>query len=75
MYMNITCLIPLNRGLTVEACIELLTSNTKELWGGIALRDTASGLHLSREKTIDFFLMTYRSFLHPLLLMRLLLHR
>ena len=65
----------LSRGLTMEASIELLTSSTRELWGGITLRDTESGLHLSREKTTDFFLTTYRSFLHPLILMRLLLHR
>ena len=45
------------------------------LWGGITLPDTTAGQHPPREKISEFFLTTFHSFMHPLLLMRLLLHR
>ena len=71
--MSLQC--SLNRGVTIETAIELLTSNCRQLWGGILLRETSSGHLLSKEKTVDFFLTTYRSFMHPLIFIRLLLHR
>ena len=64
-----------HRGITLEMSVDLITSNPRSLWGGINLRETSSGHHLSREKTVEFFLTTYRSFVHPLIFMRLLLHR
>ena len=62
------------RGITIEKAVDLLTGDdSRSLWGGIALPDTTH--HPSRDKIAEFFLSTYHSFMHPVLLMRLLLHR
>ena len=77
-YCSLTSLclsLSLNRGATVEHAVELITGNCRMLWGGIPLRDSSGRHFLSREKTVEFFLTTFRSFVDPLILMRLLLHR
>ena len=70
------------RGATIEKCVELLTSEPSKLWGGFSLvvgpsgRD-ASGpsLNASKDQVLQFFLTTFKSFVHPLIFIRLLLHR
>ena len=63
--------------------MELLTSDCSSLWGGFSLmvgpqpQDSESlpTLHASKDQILQFFLTTYKSFVHPLIFMRLLLHR
>ncbi len=62
-------------GTTLERIVNLLASTPRMLWGGLTLSGTSSGHRISRDRTIDFVLMTYRSFMHPIVLMRLLMHR
>ena len=69
------------RGATVEKCVEFLTDSTSHLWGGFSLiiGPQAPSNELRKKATkqqiINFFLTCYQSFMHPLILMRLLLHR
>ena len=64
--------------------MDLLTSDPAKLWGGFSLvggphssKKDASGpsLQASKDQVFQFFLTMYKSFVHPLILMRLLLHR
>lgn len=72
----------------MEFCIELLTSDPSKLWGGFSLlvgpqQSTSTStnnlsspaIHASKDQILQFFLTTYKSFVHPLIFMRLLLHR
>ena len=70
------------RGATIEKCVEFLTGNTSQMWGGFDLAtgpQSPTGERLSpkatKEQIVDFFLTTYQSFIHPVILIRLLLHR
>ena len=71
------------RGATIEKCIELLISDPSQLWGGFSLmvgphaqdHPPFSVLHASKDQVLQFFLTMYKSFAHPLILIRLLLHR
>ena len=73
-----------HRGATIEKCVDLLTSDISKLWGGFSLvvgphpskKDPlAPSLHASKDQVLQFFLTTYKSFVHSLILVRLLLHR
>ena len=70
------------RGATIENCVEMLTGKLSLLWGGFSL--TIGPLPPSTEKItpkatkeqiINFFLTMYKSFVHPLVFVRLLRHR
>lgn len=70
------------RGATFEKCVEFLTESISHLWGGFSLKigpQTTSNDPLSKKATkqqiVQFFLTCYQSFMHPLILIRLLLHR
>ena len=62
-------------GISLERTVSFLATSTRMLWGGLTLSGSSLGHRISREKIIDFVLMTYRSFMHPVIFMRLLLHR
>lgn len=70
------------RGATIEKCVEILTGDLSALWGGFNLsmgvqspsEDTIAPM-ATKDQILDFFLTTYQSFVKPLVLMRLLLHR
>lgn len=71
-----------HRGATLEKCVEVLTDDPSQLWGGFNLAlgaqsPPAGSLSpkATKEQILDFFLTTYQSFMHPVILMRLLLHR
>lgn len=62
----------------------MLTNNYLLLWGGaefgnkeklMVAMGVSSEQHLLEEIIIDFFLTTYRSFMEPVIFLRLLLHR
>ena len=61
--------------------MELLTNDLSKLWGGFSLvvgphpSKEGPAPHASKDQVLQFFLTTYKSFVHPLILMRLLLHR
>ena len=72
------------RGASIEQLVQILTSNYLLLWGGVELGNKAKWMvamgisseeQLLEEIIIDFFLTTYRSFMEPIILLRLLLHR
>ena len=72
------------RGASIEQLVQILTNNYLLLWGGVELGNkekwmVAMGIsseeQLLEEVIIDFFLTTYRSFVEPIILLRLLLHR
>jgi len=72
------------RGASVEQLVQILTSNYLLLWGGVELGGNekwmvamgiSSEQQLLEEVIIDFFLTTYRSFVEPIIFLRLLLHR
>ena len=73
--------LPYSRGATIEKCVEFLTESVSHLWGGFSLK---SGPHspgnelakrATKQQIATFFLTCYQSFMHPLILIRLLLHR
>ena len=71
-----------HRGATIERCVEFLTGDITHLWGGFTLvmgpQSPAGDLltpKATKEQILDFFLSTYQSFVHPIVFMRLLLHR
>ena len=77
-------LLPLSlsvRGATIEKCVEFLTDSVSHLWGGFSLKSgpRSHGNELSRRATkqqiTTFFLTCYQTFVHPLILARLLCHR
>lgn len=81
---NLLILLPFPplRGATIEKCAEMLTGNVSLLWGGFSL--TIGPLSPSsdkitpkatKEQIINFFLTMYKSFIHPLVFVRLLRHR
>lgn len=64
--------------------MELLTGDPTKLWGGFSLVVGTNSshknppgpiLHASKDQVLQFFLTTFKSFVHPLVLIRLLLHR
>lgn len=64
--------------------MEFLTSEPTKLWGGFSLvvgphpsgKDhTLPSIHASKDQVFQFFLTMYKSFVHPLVFIRLLLHR
>ena len=69
------------RGATIEKCLEFLTESVSHLWGGFSLRSgprshgNELGKRATRQQITTFFLTCYQSFVHPLVLSRLLLHR
>lgn len=72
------------RGASIEQLVHIITNNYLLLWGGAELGNkdkwiVAMGIcseeQLLEEIIIDFFLTTYRSFMEPIILLRLLLHR
>ena len=72
-----------HRGASIEQLVHILTNNYLLLWGGVELVSkekwmVAMGIpseeQLLEEIIIDFFLTTYRSFVEPIILLRLLLH-
>lgn len=78
------------RGATVEKIVEIVTHNPSLLWGGLTLpqwsgrskkhswyKSSSSGnKHMpSDDQIVDFLLTTYKSYVHPSIFMRLLLHR
>ena len=72
---------PTHRGATVEKCVEFLTESISHLWGGFSLKSgpRSPGNELMKRATkqqiMTFFLTSYQSFMHPLIFIRLLLHR
>ncbi len=50
--------------------MEFISGDVTQLWGGVALTSKAT-----KEQIINFFLTIYQSFLRPIILIRLLLHR
>lgn len=72
------------RGTSIEQLVQMLTNNYLLLWGGVELGSkdkwmVAMGIsseeQLLEEIIIDFVLTTYRSFMEPIIFLRLLLHR
>lgn len=72
------------RGATIEKCVEFITGDVLQLWGGFHLsggsapsppQDHPLSPKATKEQIINFFLTTYQSFVRPIVLMRLLLHR
>lgn len=72
------------RGASIEQLVQMLTSNYLLLWGGVEFGSNekwmvamgiSSEQQLLEEIVIDFFLTTYRSFMEPIIFLRLLLHR
>ena len=72
------------RGASIEQLVQILTSNYLLLWGGVELANKekwmiAMGIsseeQLLEQIVMNFFLTTYRSFMEPIILLRLLFHR
>ena len=70
------------RGATIEKCVEMLTDKLLMLWGGFSLAmgplsSAADKINTkaSKEQIISFFLTMYKTFVHPLIFVRLLRHR
>ena len=63
------------RGVTLERMVNLVATSPRALWGGLTLWGTSSGHRISRDKTMEFILTTYQSFMDPLIFIRLLMHR
>ena len=73
---------PPSRGATMEKCVEMLTDKLSLLWGGFTLSvgplsPTADKAEpkASKEQIVNFFLTMYKTFIHPLVFVRLLRHR
>lgn len=79
-----------NRGARIEKIVEIITHNPSLLWGGLTLppwsgrtkkhswyKNSSPGHKqmASDDQIVDFLLTTYKSYVHPSILMRLLLHR
>lgn len=78
------------KGARIEKIVEIITNNPSLLWGGLNLppwsgrskkhswyKSTNSNHKqmATEDQIVDFLLTTYKSFVHPTILMRLLLHR
>ena len=69
------------RGATIEKCLEFLTESISHLWGGFSLKSgprnpgNESITRATKHQITTFFLTCYQSFMHPLIFIRLLLHR
>ena len=67
------------RGATIEKCVEMLTDRLSLLWGGfsLAMGPTTEKItpKASKEQIVNFFLTMCKSFVHPLVFIRLLQHR
>lgn len=78
------------RGARIEKIVEIITHNPSLLWGGLTLPPwsgrtkkhswykTSSPGHkqmATDDQIVDFVLTTYKSYVHPSIFMRLLLHR
>jgi len=77
-------MIYVDRGATVERLVELLTNNYRLLWEGVDISNkekwrevmgAISEQELLLLTVIDFCLTMYRSFVEPIIFLRLLLHR
>ena len=70
------------RGATIEKCAEMLTGKLSLLWGGFTLPIGPLSPSMekvppkaTKEQIINFFLTMCKSFVHPLIFLRLLRHR
>ena len=69
------------RGATIEKCVEFLTESISHLWGGFSLKSGPRnhgndlGHRATKQQITTFFLTCYQTYMHPVILTRLLLHR